>query len=107
MLLRVRSAKLFSSFSKQKVIIAQSFLIAVAIIGTVRGILLSAESTANINDQHLAVASWVNEHTTVKDIIAAHDVGALGYKTQRQVIDLTGLMSPEIFPLPLSDNGIQ
>ncbi len=58
-----------------------------------------AESVRNINDQHLAVTEWVQKNTTDKDKIAAHDVGALGYFTNRNIIDLTGLVSPEFFPL--------
>lgn len=92
------SAKLFSDPSKKKIItFAQSFFIAIALIGTVRGTLLSAESVANINDQHLAMASWVNENAGPKDKIAADDVGAIGYFSKRQIVDLTGLVSPEIF----------
>ncbi len=68
-------------------------------MGAWRGVLLSAESVRNINDQHLAVASWINENISENDKLAAQDVGAIGYFTKRQVIDLTGLVSPEFYPL--------
>jgi hypothetical protein len=56
-----------------------------------------ADSVRNINDQHLAVAQWVQEHEISN--IAADDVGALGYVAKKNIIDLTGLISPEFYPL--------
>jgi hypothetical protein len=94
------AAKIFSFSSwKKKTIYVQSTFIIIGIIGGWRGILLSSESLRNINDQHLAVASWINENVSANDKIAVHDVGAIGYFTKRQIIDLTGLVSPELFPL--------
>ncbi|MBS1904098.1 MAG: hypothetical protein JSS75_10365 [Bacteroidetes bacterium] len=58
-----------------------------------------ADSVSNINDQHLAVAAWVDANCTAKDVIAADDVGALGFVAKRNVIDLTGLVSPAMYPL--------
>jgi hypothetical protein len=58
-----------------------------------------AESVRNINDQHLAAAAWINENITANDKLAVDDVGAIGYFTKQSVIDLTGLVSPEFFPL--------
>jgi len=77
----------------------QGLLILIALIGTTRGVLLAAESVTNINDQHLAVCSWIKENTGASDKLAVDDVGAIGYFTKRNVIDLTGLVSPEFFPL--------
>ncbi|MEI8134274.1 MAG: hypothetical protein WCH46_04230 [bacterium] len=58
-----------------------------------------ANSVSNINDQHIAVVDWVKSNSTSSDMIAADDVGALGYFTKRNLIDLTGLVSPEFYPL--------
>ena len=92
--------KIFSSHQRNKfVIYVQSVFITIALMGAWRGVLLSAESVRNINDQHLAVASWINENISENDKLAAQDVGAIGYFTKRQVIDLTGLVSPEFYPL--------
>ena len=56
-------------------------------------------AVSNINDQHLAAVAWVNANLSPNDIIAADDVGALGFFTKRNIIDLTGLVSPEMYPL--------
>jgi len=68
-------------------------------IGVYRWTFYYAEGSSNINDQHLAIASWVNTNTTSSDIIAADDVGALGFFTKKNIIDLTGLVTPELYPL--------
>jgi hypothetical protein len=32
-------------------------------------------------------------------VIATHDIGIIGYYTQRQIVDLAGLITPEIVPI--------
>ena len=95
----VVSVKLFFGQSKKVVLCIQSVFLITALIGASRGILLSAESVTNINDQHLAAASWIKENTSENDKLAVDDVGAIGYFTERQLVDLTGLISPEFYPL--------
>jgi ABC-type Zn2+ transport system substrate-binding protein/surface adhesin len=43
-------------------------------------------------------AKWVAENVPSGDIIAAHDIGALGYFDNHELIDLAGLVSPEVIP---------
>lgn len=52
---------------------------------------------SNINDQHVAAAEWIKKNAKPTDIIAAQDVGAIGYFTKRNIIDLVGLVSPDMF----------
>jgi len=42
---------------------------------------------------------WFAEHTPADAVIAAPDIGALGYLSQRRVVDLAGLVSPAMVPL--------
>ncbi|MCC6350615.1 MAG: hypothetical protein IT347_13600 [Candidatus Eisenbacteria bacterium] len=42
---------------------------------------------------------WFGEHTRPGDTIASPDIGAIGYFSQRPVLDLAGLVSPRIVPL--------
>ncbi len=94
------SVKFFSDKTKSKPLryIQIAFLIA-ALIGAWRGVLLSAESVTNINDQHLASVSWLQDNISSNNKLAVDDVGAIGYFTKAQPIDLTGLISPEFYPL--------
>ncbi len=52
----------------------------------------------NINAAHVGIGRWVAENTQPDDIIATHDVGAIGYFGNRRVIDIVGLVTPEIIP---------
>jgi hypothetical protein len=44
-------------------------------------------------------AQWVAEHSQPDDLIAAHDIGRLGYVAQRPILDFAGLISPETIPI--------
>jgi hypothetical protein len=41
---------------------------------------------------------WIAENTEANALIAAHDIGALGYFGMRDVLDLAGLVDPEVIP---------
>lgn len=63
---------------------------------------LGARSFANdvavIETEMVATAKWIAEHTPAEAVIAAHDIGALGYFGQRAILDLAGLVSPDVIP---------
>jgi hypothetical protein len=50
-------------------------------------------------DNHADAARWVDANTPRDVIIATHDVGLIGYITQRQMIDIAGLITPEVIPI--------
>jgi hypothetical protein len=52
-----------------------------------------------IHHEMVRVALWVRENTPPDSLIAAHDIGALGYWAQRPVLDLAGLINPEVIPV--------
>jgi len=51
-----------------------------------------------IEREMVATARWLNENTGPEVLIAAHDIGAIGYFTQRPLIDLAGLVTPQVIP---------
>jgi hypothetical protein len=53
---------------------------------------------AIIESEMVATAQWINRNTPATSVIAAHDIGALGYFTQRQILDMAGLISPQVIP---------
>ena len=61
--------------------------------------MIEAESVRNINDQHLAVVGWLRQNMRPSDTLAVDDVGTIGYFLNKPVIDLTGLMTPTLWPL--------
>ncbi len=46
-----------------------------------------------IDQEMVATARWVEAHTPPSAVIAAHDIGALGYYGHRRLVDLGGLTS--------------
>ncbi len=54
----------------------------------------------NIVEQELvASARWIDAHAPPGALIAAHDIGAIGYFVRRPLLDLAGLISPEVIPI--------
>lgn len=53
---------------------------------------------AFIESEMVTTARWLAQHTAPDDLIAAHDIGALGYFAARPLLDLAGLVSPEVIP---------
>jgi len=51
-----------------------------------------------INNEMVTVAKWVAFNVPPGTIVAAHDIGALGYFADVELIDLAGLVSPEVIP---------
>ncbi|MCK6627132.1 MAG: hypothetical protein L6R45_18385 [Anaerolineae bacterium] len=52
-----------------------------------------------IESEMVATAHWLAAQTPPNTLIAAHDIGAIGYFTERSLIDLAGLITPEIIPI--------
>jgi hypothetical protein len=52
-----------------------------------------------IDNEMVDVARWLSEHTEPDDLVAAHDIGAIGYYAERPILDLAGLISPEVIPM--------
>ncbi|MGC8825911.1 MAG: hypothetical protein ACP5TV_02765, partial [Anaerolineae bacterium] len=59
-----------------------------------------------INGEMVAVARWINAHTPENALIAAHDIGAIGYFTQRPLLDMAGLISPEVIPILRDEDAL-
>jgi len=57
-----------------------------------------ARDVAVIESEMVATARWVASNTEPGSLVAAHDIGALGYFGHRRLLDLAGLVSPEVIP---------
>ncbi len=47
----------------------------------------------------VASARWIDANTPPDALIAAHDIGAIGYFARRPLLDLAGLTSPDVIPI--------
>ena len=52
-------------------------------------------------------ALWIKNNTSKDAIIAVHDIGAMGYWGERKIIDLAGLINPEIIPIIRDEDNLQ
>ena len=55
-----------------------------------------AEWCAFHHVHHVEVGHWIAAHSRPDDVIATHDIGAIGYYSRRPVLDMAGLVNPEV-----------
>ncbi len=51
-----------------------------------------------IETQMVETAHWVQDNLPADALLAVHDIGAIGYFAPRPLVDLAGLVSPEVVP---------
>jgi hypothetical protein len=76
----------------------------VAVAGMLIALWINGASTFAIQiklltEIHLQAARWLDAHTPKDTVIGTHDIGIIGYVTQRQIVDLAGLITPEVIPI--------
>jgi len=54
---------------------------------------------AGVRECYLGMGDWLSENSEPDAVVAALDIGAVGYASDRRVLDLMGLVSPEILAL--------
>jgi hypothetical protein len=57
-----------------------------------------AVSVKNIQQLHVTAGLWMREHLPADAVVAVNDVGAIAYFSERRILDLEGLVSPEVLP---------
>jgi hypothetical protein len=57
-----------------------------------------AEDVAIIESEMVVTAKWASQNIPSDALIAVHDIGAMGYFDTHALIDLAGLISPEVIP---------
>jgi hypothetical protein len=66
-----------------------------------------AMDVAVIESEMVEAATWIAENTEEDVLVAAHDIGALGFFADRDLIDLAGLVSPEVIPFIRDENALR
>jgi hypothetical protein len=52
-----------------------------------------------VKECYFELGTWLRDNTPPDTVVAALDIGALGYSSERRVLDLMGLVSPEMMVL--------
>lgn len=55
-----------------------------------------ARECKHIYERQVVTAMWIRENTEESDIIATHDIGAIGFYSDRKIADVAGLVNPEL-----------
>jgi hypothetical protein len=82
-------------------VVSRAWLAALALLAIVfwgQGAMAYQRDVQVIESEMVAMARWVNANTAAGALVAAHDIGALGYFGGRRLLDLAGLVSPEVIP---------
>jgi hypothetical protein len=58
-----------------------------------------AHSVADIENMQVRIGHWLAENTEPGDVLALNDIGAIGYLADREIIDLGGLIDPQVLPV--------
>jgi hypothetical protein len=65
---------------------------------------LYARNVKNINDMHVTLGLWTANNTDPSAVLALNDIGAIAYLSERRVVDLAGLVTPEVVPILRSED---
>jgi arabinofuranosyltransferase len=60
----------------------------------------------NINAMQVHLGRWVDGHVPPDARLAVNDIGAIAYFSRREIIDLMGLVTPEVIPYHRRPHGI-
>lgn len=74
-------------------------LVILVVAFTVVGAQAYGRDVRIIDSEMVATARWLDQAVEPQALIAAHDIGAIGYFTRRPLIDLAGLITPEVIPI--------
>jgi hypothetical protein len=59
-----------------------------------------------INEEMVASAHWIAANLPPDELLAVHDIGAVGYFAPRPILDLAGLVSPEVVSIILDEEAL-
>jgi hypothetical protein len=76
--------------------VVAALILLVAFVGI--GARAYADDVGFIEGEMVQVAFWLRDNTPSEALIAVHDIGAVGYFADRPLLDLAGLVTPEVTP---------
>ena len=73
-------------------------LIALATVGNYRAIDYYRTYQDHLENIHKAIGYYLYSHADADDLVAAEDIGYMGYFSKKRILDRDGLVSPEAIP---------
>ncbi len=96
--LEFQKSRLFGRRHWALAAVARLSLLFVTVGFVVLGARSYGEDVGLIESEMVVTAKWVAANLPPQAVVAAHDIGALGYFDHHPLIDLAGLVSPEVIP---------
>lgn len=62
---------------------------------------ITALCASNVMDMHVTVGRWLSRATPGNSVVATMDIGAIGFYSERRIVDMVGLITPEAVPYVL------
>lgn len=72
----------------------------------IRGVEAYVFDVGLINQEMVTPAMWIRDNLPPEDLLVTHDIGAVGYYAPRPLLDIAGLVSPEVVPLMQDADGM-
>jgi len=95
--LLVLAVALGPRLTRSRAVLAGAYL-ALALVALFPAASRYGGAVQNINAMQVHLGRWVDQHLPKRGTIAVNDVGAIAYLSRREVIDLMGLVTPDIIP---------
>jgi arabinofuranosyltransferase len=64
-------------------------------------------NTKEIQEIDITLGRWLAENTPQEALIAVDDIGAITFLSGRQIVDMNGLVSPEVWPAIEAGEGLE
>jgi hypothetical protein len=98
--------RLVASFATPRIprLLLISLLLGPQIWGMLQGAGRYTQTIANVEDSDVKAAHWLGERLHPEALLAVQDIGALKYFLPNRVLDLVGIVNPDIAPY-LHGNG--
>jgi hypothetical protein len=93
---RGRKTLLSRTFSRA---LALSIVLLIVFFAFITGTGVYRRDVSIINEEMVASAYWIRDNLPPEELLAIHDIGAVGYFAPRPIVDVAGLISPDIIPL--------
>ncbi|MFC1960179.1 hypothetical protein ACFLYO_05675 [Chloroflexota bacterium] len=88
--------------SRSKRIIGQTLALTALILFVIfggMGLQAYSQDVQIIQSEMVVSAKWLAANIPPEELLAVHDIGAVGYYAPRPILDLAGLVSPEVIPI--------
>jgi len=91
---KIKKDRLRSLLTKNKVYVSLILITSLMYYGIFA--ITIGKNTDNINDQQVRIAYWIKANVPPDETIAVNDIGAITYLTKNRIIDMAGLVTPEV-----------